>query len=126
MKRSLLMLALAALLVLPACKAAGGSVTIKELPHGTGCEFEFSQWSERGKYELPSSRGEILQIEILCDDGDISLSISGKNGSELYTGNHLSTGTFTVTISETDEYIVRIAGKNATGSILVKNLGGQQ
>lgn len=39
-------------------------------------EIDLSQWSEYGKYELPFSRGESLQVDVLCDGGDVSLAIS--------------------------------------------------
>jgi len=31
--------------------------------------------------------------------------VSGKNGSEPYTGNNLRSGLFTVTVSETDYFL---------------------
>ena len=54
--------------------------------------------------------------------GKIAFGVSGKNGSEPYTGNDLQSGIFTVTVSETDNYVFNITGKNATGKITVKNL----
>ena len=50
--------------------------------------------------------------------------VSGKNGSEPYTGNDLESGVFTVTVSETDKYDIRITGKDATGKVTVKNVEG--
>jgi hypothetical protein len=49
--------------------------------------------------------------------------VKGKNGSEPYTGNNLKPGLFTVTVSETDRYEIRITGKGATGKVFVKNVG---
>ena len=47
----------------------------------------------------------MLQIEVSREDGEIALMISGRNGSEPYTGNNLKSGLFTVTVSETDKYV---------------------
>ena len=71
------------------------------------------------------SRGDVLQVEVERESGEIALTVSGKNGSEPYTGNDLVTGIFTITVFETDEYVFRITGKDATGKITVKNLGSE-
>jgi hypothetical protein len=34
----------------------------------------------------------------------------------------LETGVFTITVSETDVYLVQITGKDATGKVTVKNV----
>mgnify|MGYP007102228455 FL=1 len=67
-----------------------------------------------------SIKGDVLQVEVVREDGEIDLVITGKNGAEPYTGNDLESIEFTVTVSETDKYEVRITGKNATGKIMVK------
>ncbi len=64
----------------------------------------------------------MLQIEVVHEAGKIALTVSGKNGSEPYTGNNLESGVFTVTVSETDQYEIRITGKDATGKVVVKNV----
>lgn len=67
----------------------------------------------------------MVQIEVEYEAGKIAFGVSGKNGSEPYAGNDLQPGVFTVTVSETDEYIFRITGKEATGKITVRNLGSE-
>ena len=76
----------------------------------------------RNKCELSLNRGDVLQIEVDREGGEIALAVSGKKGSEPYTGNDLKSGVFTVTVSETDEYLIRITGKDATGKVTVKNV----
>jgi hypothetical protein len=76
----------------------------------------------KNKCELSLNKGDVLQIEVVHEDGKIALTVSGKNGSEPYTGNNLKSGVFTVTVSETDKYDIRITGKNATGKVMVKNV----
>jgi len=67
----------------------------------------------------------VLQIEVLSEGGEINLMLKGKYGSEPYEGKKLESGIFTVKVSETDEYMIKITGKNATGKLIVKNLGRQ-
>ena len=88
----------------------------------TGFTMGFKQWSAENKCQLSLNKGDVLQIEVACEDGDIALTISGKNGSEPYTGNNLESFVFTVTVSETDIYDVCIAGNNATGKVSIKKV----
>jgi hypothetical protein len=105
------------------CSATKGSIMILENPNGTGFTMDFKEWSSSNKCELSLNKGDVLQIETVHEQGEIALTISGKNGSEPYTGNNLKTGVFTVKVSETDKYVIRITGRNATGKIMVKNVG---
>lgn len=117
-----LLLLLAIIMAIPACSAPGGSIVILENPDGTGFTMDFTKWSARNKCELSLNEGDVLQVEVSREDGKIDLAISGKKGSEPYTGNNLEPGLFTVKVSETDKYLFRIAGKKATGKITVRRL----
>jgi len=81
--------------------------------------MDFKEWSLENKYELSLNKGDVLQIEVDREEGKIALMISGQNGSEPYSGNNLKSGMFTVTVSETDQYAIKIKGKNATGNVTV-------
>jgi len=119
-------LLIATIIAISACGAAKGGIVILENPHGTGCTMDFQQWSAKNKCELSLDRDDVLQIQVARENGQIALTISGKNGSEPYTGNDLRSGVFTVTVSETDDYVIRITGNDATGKITVKSLGGSE
>ncbi len=108
---------------LSACTSQKGSILILEDGHGTGFTMDLKEYSSTSKCELSLVRGDVVQVEIECKEGDIALIVSGKNGTAPYTGNDLKSGIFTVTVSETDEYIMRITGKNATGQVMIKNVG---
>jgi hypothetical protein len=114
---------IAVIIAISACTAAKGSILILEDPNGTGFTMDFKAWSANNKCALSLRKGDVLQFEIARESGEITLSVSGRNGSEPYTGKSLQSGGFTVTVSETDDYVIRIAGKAATGKIAVKNLG---
>lgn len=114
---------IAATLLLAACSAPEGGIVILENPNGTEFTMEFKERSAKDKCELSLKKEDTVQIEITRDGGEIALTVSGKNGGEPYTGNDLESGIFTIAVSETDEYVFRITGKDATGKITVKNLG---
>lgn len=113
---------LAAMLLLSACTAPNGIMILENL-NGTGFTMDLTQFNAETNYELSLTEGDVLQVEVTRNSGKIALTVSGKNRSEPYTGNNLASGIFTITVSETDEYVFRITGKDATGKILVKNLG---
>ncbi len=114
---------IAVMIAISACSAPKGSIVILDDPDGTGFTMDFNKWNSEDKCELSLGSGDVLQIEVDREDGKIALSVSGKNGSEPYRGNDLESGLFTVTVSDTDDYVFRIEGKDATGKITVKNLG---
>ncbi|NLK96534.1 MAG: hypothetical protein GX272_00425 [Epulopiscium sp.] len=118
----LLPLVLGIIIAASACSATEGSDVIPGDQNETGFTMGFKEWSSEYKCELSLNKGDVLQIEVACEDGDIALTISGKNGSEPYTGNNLESFVFTVTVSETDIYDVCIAGNNATGKVSIKKV----
>jgi len=115
---------IAIMIAISACTASKGSIVILENPNGKGFTMDFKEWGSKNKCELSLDKGDVLQFEVVREDGEIALTVSGKNGSEPYTGNDLRSGVFTVTVSETDQYVIRITGKGATGKVIVKNLKG--
>jgi len=119
-------LLIAILIVISGCSATKGSIVILENPKGTGFSMDFKEWSATNKCELSLNKGDTLQIEVDREAGKISLAVNGKKGSEPYTGNDLRSGVFTVTVAETDQYSVRITGKDATGKVTVKNVGSER
>jgi hypothetical protein len=116
---------LTVMLLLSACAVPNGSIVILENPNGSSFTIDFAMVNAKNKCELSLAGGDVLQVEVEHESGEIALTVSGKNGSEPYTGNDLVTGIFTITVFETDEYVFRITGKDATGKITVKNLGSE-
>ncbi|NLT57925.1 MAG: hypothetical protein GXX99_03060 [Clostridiales bacterium] len=114
---------LAAAILCSSCtKTADGTVRLEQ-PDETAFTVEFEAWSAENACELSLMQQDTLQIEVSRDDGKIGLTIRGKNGSEPYTGNDLCPGLFTVTVSETDDYVFTLTGDRATGRVAVRNLG---
>ncbi|HHU49939.1 MAG: hypothetical protein ACOYEH_01150 [Caldicoprobacterales bacterium] len=115
-------LMIAIILAISACTVYKGSIVILENPSGKGFTMDFKEWSSINKRELSLNNGDVLQFEVAREAGEIALVVSGKNSTEPYTGNDVRSGIFTVTVPESDIYVIRITGKNATGKVTVKNL----
>lgn len=119
-------LLLVILIVLSTHGTTQGSIVILEKPDGTEFAMDFKDWSETDKYELSLARGDTLQIEVTRESGKVSLTVRGKNGNEPYTGNNLAPGLFTLTVSQTDQYVIWLTGNDATGKVIVKKLSASQ
>lgn len=114
---------LISVLLISACAAPKGGIVILENPDGTGFTMDFNRFNKENKCELSLAGGDVVQVEVARESGEIALTVGGKNGSEPYTGNDLQSGIFTVAVSETDEYVFRISGRDATGKVTVKKVG---
>jgi hypothetical protein len=110
------------MIAISACSATKGSIVIFE--NSREVTMEFKVWNAKNKGELSLKKNDVLQVELARESGEIALEIKGKKGSEPYTGNDLSSGVFTVTVDETDTYMIRISGKDASGKLTVKKLEG--
>jgi hypothetical protein len=97
-----------------------GEIVILEDGNGTGFTMSLKEYNFRNKCELSLNKGDVVQIEIEHEGGIINFTVTGKRGSEPYTGNDMKSGIFTITVSETDDYIFSVRGKAATGDIIVK------
>lgn len=107
-------------LAISACTSAEGSIVILEDGRGMGFTMDLKDFNSRNKCELSLTEGDVVQVEVEREGGEFALKLSGRKGSEPYAGKGLESGSFTVTVSETDDYVFGITGKNATGKITVK------
>ena len=89
---------LTVMLLLSACAVPNGSIVILENPNGSSFTIDFAMVNAKNKCELSLAGGDVLQVEVEHESGEIALTVSGKNGSEPYTGNDLVTGIFTITV----------------------------
>ncbi len=116
-------LVIAIVIAITSCTATKGSIVILENKNGKEFTMDLKEWRGENKGQLFLNRDDVLQIGVTRESGVINLTVSGKKGSEPYTGNDLQSGIFTVTMSETDEYVIKITGDSANGSLAIKNLG---
>lgn len=103
----------------PATKES--SLICEEL-NGIGFKMIFNEWSAQNKCELSLKENDTVEVKMISENGKISLVIVGKNGSKVYSGNALKTSIFTVTVSESDTYIIHLSGKKATGSLAIQKV----
>jgi hypothetical protein len=99
---------------------ATGTIVILEEPGGKMFTIDFNEWTSSDECKMSLKEGDVLQFDVTQEEGEIALNLSGKNGSEPFTGNGLNLGAFTVTVQETDDYTLKITGKKATGKIILK------
>lgn len=83
------------------------------------CNMDFLAWDAKEIWEYPLDKGDSLRVELSRESGAIGLRVYGKNGSEVYVGNELDSCRFTVTVPETDDYVIELRGSDATGSLLI-------
>lgn len=93
-------LSLLLIFALSACTAAKGSIVILEDGRGTGFTMDFKGFNSKNKCELSLTEGDVVQVEVEREGGEIALMLSGKKGSEPYMGNALESGIFTIAVSE--------------------------
>lgn len=67
-----------------------------------------------------SKGSHTFSIEIVTNSGEISLSITGKDGIEYYKGTSLPTSTFEVEADVNDKITLRVDAKNHNGSYKIK------
>lgn len=114
-----LVVIIAVIIALTGCSATKGSIVIRDNTSETSCSMDFKDWSSNNKWEIYLSQGEQLKIEVDHAFGEIDLAIYGKNGSLVYMGSDLKSCMFTVTASDSDDYVIEICGIDATGSLSV-------
>lgn len=113
----------ALLLVLTACASPKGELQITENGKAGEYEMVFSGWNGQKQMEIPLEAGDELQVEVLWEQGEVSLGITHRDGAEVYRGRLQATGLFTVTVAQEGGYGIDIAGSDATGRVFLRNLG---
>jgi len=108
------------IIVFSNCTRSNGSIEVLDNPDGKGFTVDLGNWTSGRTCEISLNKGDTLLVDIDRETGSIALEISGRNGSEPYTGNNLKSGRFTVTVSETDMYDIRITGRGATGRLIIE------
>lgn len=92
-----------------------------EFRNGSGFGMSYELYTGEREYKIEVKDQPVaLKIEIVTESGDFALFV-GRDGFESdYTGNELETASFTVTLSETGTYKVKVTAKKHKGSFSVK------
>lgn len=114
--------ALAGIVLLFMACTPSGIILIREQTFGSAFDVSCQAWSGQETCNMALEEGDSILVEISCECGDISLTICGKSGNEPYMGRTLETGSFVVTVSERDDYVILLSGKQATGGIMLTRI----
>lgn len=68
----------ATLITITGCSALKGGIVISEEPDGTAFTIDFKEWSSQNKCELSLNKGDVVEIEIIRESGEIAFAVSGK------------------------------------------------
>jgi hypothetical protein len=98
-------------LVLSSC-SGNGKIEIKEVEKNVSYSIELTSYNASDKFEMSLTNGHEIKVETVKDKGTIGLSIIGKNGTKPYEGSDVLSGSFTVTISESDIYEIKSIRQN--------------
>ena len=121
MKR-IILLVLCATVLLCGC-AASGSFAKNSVESSTDASWTMSYEQLDGSKAMTVTLDDTMAAEftvaIATDSGSLSLSITGADGTEYYTGNELPTSDFTVRADKSGPYEIRIEADHHRGSFTV-------
>lgn len=66
---------------------------------------------------LKLDAGDILDVEVVSDAGEVSITIQKDDEEPIYESENASTDTFQIAIEEGGSYEVTVTGENAEGSV---------
>lgn len=109
-------LMLVALLLAAGCqtKISEGSIT------GSEKEFTISVTNAAKSYETKIEQDTDISVAIKKESGNMSVTIAGSDGAELYRSDNASSWSFSVTTSKTDTYKFTVTGNDGKGSVSFK------
>lgn len=79
--------------------------------------LEYSVMNTTESHTLKLTEGDMIETEIVRDEGEVSVVIGQSGQKPIYQGNQLSTSTFQLVIEESGTYQIKVTGKNARGSV---------
>ncbi len=88
--------------------------------------LDIEQMSGMDTHTLNLSEGDVLTIRFETENGKLNMEIKAPDGTIIYTGNGEEATDFTVNISESGEYSIRVEAKGARGKISIQRLAVQE
>lgn len=79
--------------------------------------LDIEQMNGTDTHTMEMNAGDILRIHFEIEDGKMNLEIQAPDGTLVYTGNGEEVADFTVNISVSGAYTVRVEAHNAKGRI---------
>ena len=81
---------------------------------------DIEQMNGTDTHTLKLDAGDVLDIRFETERGKLHLEIKAPDGTLIYTGNGEEATDFTVNISDSGEYSVRVKAKDARGKIYIQ------
>ena len=75
------------------------------------------------QHSLELRQGDRLQIRFETEKGDLTMAITGPDGTELYSGNGREATDFRLNIPESGVYTITVQAQRAKGIIQIQNTG---
>ena len=127
MRRKLLiyLLAISGLFVfLTACNQKNFTGTRVANPDSYRLDIEKMTGTDTHAMEL--NAGDTLTIHLEIERGKLHMEIKASDNTLVYTGNGEEATDFTVNISESGEYSIRVKAKGAKGKISIQRIAVQE
>lgn len=124
MKKNILLTFVLFIMLLSTGCTYGTHFTIGSVENNTmnSMSMKYAKFSGNKNKEFTVKEGETIKVEvdITTESGKIDLYIESDKGETIYEGHSLETQNFTVNISDSGKYKVRLEAKNHKGSYTIK------
>lgn len=84
--------------------------------------LDIEQMNGTDTYTLQLDAGDVLDIRFETEHGKLHMEIRAFDGTLIYTGNGEEATDFTVNISESGAYSIRVEARNAKGTIHIRRV----
>lgn len=81
--------------------------------------LDIEQMNGTDTHTLNLSEGDVLDIRFETENGKLHMEIKAPDGTTIYTGNGEEATDFTVNISDSGKYFIRVEAKDARGKIYI-------
>lgn len=88
--------------------------------------LDIEQMNGADTHTLNLSEGDVLTIRFETENGKLHMEIKAPDGTIIYTGNGEEATDFTVNISESGEYSIRVEATGARGKISIRRIAVQE
>ena len=82
--------------------------------------LDIEQMNGTDTHVLTLTAGDVLDVRFQTERGKLRMEIKAPDGALVYTGNGEEATDFTLNISDSGEYSVRVEAKDASGKIYVR------
>lgn len=118
-KRSICLIVLL-VLILSGCSQSAESINETQTDTEMSLMFRDFSGSREKNIVVEENQPRIVSVALTCTSGEMNLYIvNSETGEKAFTGQKLSTDSFTVTLKEAGSYLLTFDAKSAEGSLAV-------